>query len=417
MMNLHYLKNELWHHRRRTISAVIGLAIGVSLLIIINALATAYRQAARAPLSEIGADITVQRSGNVPKDMAGPVFPCSAVTLTDDEVKKIEGIKGVNGIGKALLLWVFDPKQAWIVLGIEKQNTVGPATLKNAISEGRFLGDTRDEALVESAFAGRFGIKVGDVLPLAGGSYRVVGLVDASRAAKIAIANVYIALNDAQKLAVSSPLVQSVSPFKDQDVNLLFIRADQRKLTGISSQLREMLGKQATISSQDSFMKLLGGVFAMFDRFAVVVSLIALLVSALVAFKIMAGNINERAREIGILKAVGWTDRNVMSQILAESVAQGLLGGLLGLIVAVLVTFGLGFMTVDIPIPWDMSPVPHFLPGGDKQIFKTLSLSIGISWPLALFSVFLSVAVGALTGGLLTRVVSRIKPAEVLRHE
>ena len=62
-MNLHYLMNELYYQRRRTLTAILGLSIGIALLIILNALSTAYRQAAHAPLKEIGADITVQRPG------------------------------------------------------------------------------------------------------------------------------------------------------------------------------------------------------------------------------------------------------------------------------------------------------------------------------------------------------------------
>ncbi len=88
-MNLHYFVNELYYHKRRTLTAIIGLSIGIELLIVINALSLAYHDAARAPLKEIGADITVQRSGNVPKELIGPVFPCSAITINNDEVKKI----------------------------------------------------------------------------------------------------------------------------------------------------------------------------------------------------------------------------------------------------------------------------------------------------------------------------------------
>ena len=110
-MNIRYLRNELYYQKRRTLAAVIGLSIGIALLIILNALSMAYRHAARVPLQEIGADITVQRSGNVPRDMAGPVFPCSAVTIRAEEVKRIETLPGVRGLGKAVLLWVFDPDQ------------------------------------------------------------------------------------------------------------------------------------------------------------------------------------------------------------------------------------------------------------------------------------------------------------------
>jgi putative ABC transport system permease protein len=416
-MNLHYLVNELYYHKRRTLMAIIGLSIGVALLIIINALTIAYHQAARAPLKEIGADITVQRSGNVPKELTGCVFPCSAVTITDEEVKRIAALPGVTGIGKAVLLWVFDPHQAWIVLGVEQQNTVGPAILRDAVIDGRFLEQDRGEALVEAAYARRFGIKVGDTLSLAGRRFPVVGLLDASKAAKIAIANVYLPLSQAQTLAVSSKEVQSVSPFHKQDVNLIFIRADQTKITALSSMLRTMLGKQATIGTPDSFLKLLGSLFALSDKFTIAASLIAIIVAALIAFKTMAGNLAERSREIGVLKAVGWTSHNVVSQIMAESIVQSFLGGILGLGIAFIVTFGLSFMKVNIPIPWEMSPVPHFLPGGGDQIFKTLRLPVHIPWTLSSFAMLLSLVIGGLTGSLLARAVSRIKPSEVLRHE
>ncbi len=96
-MSLHYLMNELYYQRRRTLAAIIGLSIGIALLIVLNALSAAYRQAARAPLKEIGADITVQRPGDVPRELAGVVFPCSAVTIRDDQVKKIRAFPGSGG--------------------------------------------------------------------------------------------------------------------------------------------------------------------------------------------------------------------------------------------------------------------------------------------------------------------------------
>jgi lipoprotein-releasing system permease protein len=164
-------------------------------------------------------------------------------------------------------------------------------------------------------------------------------------------------------------------------------------------------------------LKLLGSLFALSDKFTVAASLIAIFVAVLIALKTMAGNIAERAKEIGVLKAVGWINRNVVTQLLAESVVQCLLAGVLGLILALVAAFGLSFLKVNIPIPWEMSPTPHFLPGGGDQIFKTLRLPVHVPWSLAAFAVFLSVAIGGLTGALLGRNISKIKPSEVLRHE
>jgi len=416
-MNLCYVFQELTRRRRRTVIAVIGLSIGIALLVILNALSLAYHEAARAPLKEIGADITVQRPGNVPEEMAGAVFPCSAVTIRRDEIDRIEKIPGVRGMGTALLLWVFDPNRAWIVLGIERENPVGPSILRNFVTEGRYLAVGKPEALVEAAYARQFDIWLGDSVSIAGRSFPVVGLVDASHAPKIAVANLYLPLSEAQAIAAASKPLQSVSPFAQGDVNLLFIRADQQKITSVASALKGILGDKVAVATPDSFLKLLGNFFALSEKFTLAAALIAILIAVLIAFKTMAGNVAERTREIGVLKAVGWTRRNVTLQLLTESVVQCFIAGVLGLLIAYAVSFALSFMTVNIPIPWEMSPTPHFLPGGGAPLFKTLRLPVHIPVSLALFAVLLSVVIGGLTGALLSSHISKIKPSEVLRHE
>ena len=416
-MHLHYVIKELYHQRRRTIISILGLSIGIALFVILNALSLAYHEAARAPLKEVGADITVQRSGNVPEELAGAVFPCSAVTIRKDETERIEKIPGIRGMGKALLLWVFDQNRAWIVLGIEQDNPIGPSILRNFVTEGRYFEAGKPEAMVEAAYARQFDIRPGDAVSVAGREFPVVGIVDASHAAKIAVANLYLPLTEAQTLAAASKPLQSVSPFAPGDVNLLFIKADQEKITSVASALKGILGEKATIATPESFLKLLGSFFALSDKFTLAASLIAMLIAILIAFKTMAGNITERAREIGVLKAVGWTNRNVTIQLLGESVIQCFIAGVLGILIAMAAAFALGFMTVNIPIPWEMSPTPHFLPGGGDPLFKTLRLPVHIPVALAAFAILLSVFIGGMTGALLGRHISKIKPSEVLRHE
>jgi len=416
-MNLRYMTKELYYQKRRTLTSILGLSIGIALLIVLNSLSMAYRQAAHVPLKEIGADITVQRSGDVPKDLAGAVFPCSAVTIRKEEVEKIQKLPGVRGIGTGLLLWVFDPNRAWIVMGIEKENSIGPSLLRSSVTEGRFLEDGKREALVEQVYARQFGIRLNDTISVADEKFPVVGFVDASRAAKIAVANVYLPLKEAEDLATLSEGLQSVSPYAPGDVNLLFIKADQEKITDLASEMKSILGDKVTVATPDSFLKLLGSLFALSDKFTLAASLIAIIVAVLIAFKTMAGNIAERAREIGVLKAVGWTNRNVVSQLMSESVIQCFMAGILGLLIALVASFSLSFMKVNIPIPWEMSPTPHFLPGGGDQIFKTLRLPVHVPWTLASFAILLSIIIGGLTGGLLGRHISKIKPSEVLRHE
>ena len=102
------------------------------------------------------------------------------------------------------------PGSSW---GSSGENPIGPSILRNFVKEGRYLAAGKPEALVEAAFARQFGIRPGDSVSVAGRSFPVVGLVDASHAAKIAVANLYLPLAEAQAIAAASKPLQSVSPF------------------------------------------------------------------------------------------------------------------------------------------------------------------------------------------------------------
>jgi putative ABC transport system permease protein len=54
------------------------------------------------------------------------------------------------------------------------------------------------------------------------------------------------------------------------------------------------------------------------------------IITVLFMVKSQLGNVAERTKEIGILKAIGWSNSNVVNQIISESLIQGALGGLLG---------------------------------------------------------------------------------------
>jgi len=180
-MDLCYMFKELWHRKRRTLTATIGLAVGMTILITMNALSSAYTEAARMPLKEIGADITVQRAGDVPEDLTGPVFACSAVTIQNKEVDQIRTLPGIQGFAQALLLWVFDADRFTIVLGLDPSNSDGPGVLRTQVTDGGFLEKGKKQALVEASFSKNYNLKTGDTVTVAGETYPVAGIVDASR--------------------------------------------------------------------------------------------------------------------------------------------------------------------------------------------------------------------------------------------
>ena len=416
-MELHYMVKELWYRKRRTLTATIGLAVGIAILITMNALSSAYTEAARIPLKEIGADITVQRAGDVPEELTGPVFACSAVTIRKDEVDRIRTLPGIQGFAQALLIWVFGADRFTIVLGLDPSNPDGPGVLRSQVTDGRFLEKGKKQALVEASFAKNFNLKTGDTITVAGKTYPVAGIVDASRATKIAVAHIYLPMEEAQEIAVGSRQVQAVSPFGKDDANILFIKAAPGQIDALARSIKKILGDKASVATPASFLKRLGSLFALSDKFSMVTSLIAVVVTLLVVLKTMAANLTERAGEIGILKAIGWSNGNVVSQIVGESILQCFIGGILGLLFALLAASALGLMHVSIPIPWEMSPTPHFLPGGGDPVFRTFRLPVHISWQLGASAILLSSLIGAVIGGFLSRRIARIKPSEVLRYE
>lgn len=416
-MRFSYVWREISLRRRRHLTAIFGLSIGVGLLVALQVLSGAYKEAARMPLQEIGADISIQRSGDVPQELQGAVFPCSAVTIQHKEVEQISKMSGVRSVGQAVLMWVFDKDQFTMLLGLDPSSPLGPGKLRNFVTKGHFIESDSPQALVDTTYARERHLDVGGVVTILDKQYPIVGLVDASRASKIAVANVYLPLKEAQAVAKESPQVQGVSPFEADDVNLVFVLADQGAIPSLSKELKQLLGDKTTVASPDSFLRQLGNLFALSDKFATATSLIVMVVAFLMVFKTIAGSIQERAREIGVLKCLGWTNGNVIGQLLVESLTECFLSGLLGLGIAWLVCFILGFQQVKIPIPWEMSPTPHFLPGGGEPVFKMVALPAHLSWSISAFALVLSLLVGAFTSVLCIGRITRIKPSEVLRHE
>jgi len=103
------------------------------------------------------------------------------------------------------------------------------------------------------------------------------------------------------------------------------------------------------INTNDTFMDIYKQFSAMFFDVIIGISSISLVVGGIVIMNIMLVSVTERTREIGVRKALGARQRDVLLQFLIESATMALMGGaigvLIGVIVAKLVTIVLGFPT------------------------------------------------------------------------
>ncbi len=417
-MNLSYLLTELTRRWERSLAGILSVSVGVALFVSLQAYAEGYRAAARAPLAEVGADITAQRQGDVPEGFEGIVYPHSVAPRHRDEIEAVAALDGVEGVSEALFFWSFEEDGFVAGLGFDPSASFGPGRLRAGLVAGRFLepGDS-GVILADASYAAQNGLVLEDTLTIVGRPFVIVGLVDTIRAGQVANANLYLPLADAQAMSAVAPNVLAVHDMRPDDANLLFIKAEQTQAEAVVAGAEEILGEDALVSSAESFGEQLGALFALINRFSLLVGLVAFLFAAAILLRTVVAGVWERRREIGMMRAVGWRRDEIIRQLLIETLAVALLGGGVGLALAGVISLAMSRATVTVPIPWELSPTPHFLPGGAVDFAVVVPLAAHITPALALAAIGMALAAAALVGLWLPNRIAGIKPAEVLRSE
>ncbi|MGZ3512375.1 MAG: ABC transporter permease [Thermodesulfobacteriota bacterium] len=409
-MNYRYVLKELRHHHNRTLVNILGIGIGVALFVSINAVNTAYQKAVSLPFKNLGADIVVQRpekraadSGQPPASMRGVRLPFSNQLLPPQDLGKLKAIEGVDSMASSLLLWEFDKNGFRTIMGVDlSQPSLGPVKVKEWLKEGRFP-QKEGEVVIEKHYAKFQHKKMGDTLEINGRPFSVVGLLEIKEGSQIASANIYLPLVDAQSLLDGEP-----------GVNVVYLRL---KSPSFLSQVKTNIGRQingVSVSSSDSSLELMGGVSKISDQFSFVVSIIALGGAFLLIIKAMLSNLVERSREIGILKAVGWTEKDVQKQLMGEVFLQSLLGGVLGIVMGYFFSYLLGFLSIPVSTPWELNLLPAFAKD-TAAAAQTVRLPVSVTAGLTAVSLALSLAAGGMASYVMGKRTSRMKPAEILR--
>lgn len=417
-MNIHFALTEMIRRPGRTLAAIFSVALGIMLFVSLQAYADGYREAARAPLTQIGADLAAQRQGNVPDKFEGIVFPHSVAPIHRNEIDQIRKVTGVQSIAEVLFFWDFAPGGFSAGLGVDPADTFGPGRLRASVVSGRFLavGD-RAVAVADTTYAQQAKVSLGTIVQIGGKSFTIIGLADTTRAGQLANANLYIPLVDAHELAVAAPQVRSVFDIRPDDANLLFIKVDQVDIDQAAKAIQSILGEKSTVTTGQSFAAELGALFGIIDRFGIAVGLVAFLFAAATLLRLMAASIWERRGEVALMRALGWRRREVVAQMWAEVVLISAGGALFGLGLSALASWLMSQATVTVPVPWELSPSPHFLPGGASSFAVIVALPAHLTPILILWAFGLAVVSATIVGVWLPRRIANIKPAEVFRGE
>ncbi len=411
-MHYRYVLNELRHRQQRMLVNCLGIAVGIALFVSINAVSAAYREAVSLPFKNLGADLVVQRpemramdSGLPAESMRGIRLPISSQILAARDLQKLQAAPGVDALSTALLLWEFDRGGFRTIMGVDlTQPSLGPIRVREWLAQGRFP-NRAGEAVLEKHYAKFHNTRLGDSVAIGGRSFKVVGLLEIKEGSQIAAANLYLTLTDAQALLGKGA----------ESVNTVYLRLkDPALLDRIKAEIVQAL-PGASVMSSDSFLEVMGGVSRISDQFALVVSLVALAGAVFLIIKTMLANLVERSREIGILKAVGWTGADVRSQLMAEVFVQALLGGVGGILAGYLISYLLGHFSIPVATPWEVNLMPAFAKD-TASAAQTIRLPVHGSLRLIAASLALSVLAGGLAGYFMIRRMEKMKPADILRR-
>ena len=411
-MNYSYVLKELRHHHNRTLVNILGIGIGIALFVSINAVSTAYQKAVSLPFKNLGADIVVQRpekravdSGQPPASMRGIRLPFSNQLLPAQDLEKLKTIEGVDSMASSLLLWEFDKGGFRTIMGVDlTQPSLGPVKVKEWLKEGRFP-QKEGEVVFEKHYAKFHHTQIGGTVEINGRPFSVVGLLEIREGSQIASANIYMPLSDAQTLVGGD----------SNGVNIVYLRL---KNPSLLSQVKTSIARQlngVSVASSDSSLELMGGVSKISDQFSFIVSIIALGGAVFLIVKAMLSNLVERSREIGILKAVGWTERDVQKQLMGEVFLQSLAGGVIGILMGYFFSYLLGFLSIPVATSWELNLLPAFAKD-TAAAAQTVRLPVSISAGLTVVSLALSLVAGAMASYLMGKRTARMKPAEILRQ-
>jgi putative ABC transport system permease protein len=129
--------------------------------------------------------------------------------------------------------------------------------------------------------------------------------------------------------------------FRSNQVSTILIKAeDETGISELMTRIDQNYGKRYSLSLEsnqvirEDIFTLLDQAFMMFD----VMGVLAVIIASLGIINTLTMNIMERTQEIGMLRAIGMTRRQVIKMVLSEAGLIGLIGGLIGLIFGVLLS-------------------------------------------------------------------------------
>ena len=314
----------------RTFLALLGIAIGITALISLVSVVDGVYHQANDILGSIQG-ITVTQKGFYSPDFS---------RLDISWQNKLESISGVKKAIPETYVYVTKLDNKSINVMSPKNSTtlyVAPkadlkdgsyaTTLENLV-KGRLISNTdKYTVLISKKFAQDHSKTLNSTININNKRFNVVGIFEpeSSFLDNLLVVDRQDAINafNLDSKPVNSFLVVPVNPSQSKSL----AKVIEFKYHDLSAQ-----------TSQEESQRV-GDLLGNLRLLVIVVSIIAAIVAGVGIINTMLMSVMERTKEIGTLKAVGWTNTNVMSMIVLESIFISVIGGIVGVVLGYLVSF------------------------------------------------------------------------------
>lgn len=345
-------RQNIQANRMRALLTTLGIVIGVASITVVMSLGEGIRQAVGQQVGKLGGNVIVIKPGRADNQAVSAYNPYNTAmttTLTERDYNTAKKVANVREIAPVMILSGSvkdDSHSANVPIIATSEALVDVLNLK--IKSGQFIDaeTSRDTVVIGQQLAiDIFGTDeaMGQSLLVKGRPHTVIGTVkntntpinlsglDLDHAA-------YVSLDDGKSFNQGIAQIQQLT-LKVEDVSKIGDTAEAIH----GAILKNHNGEQDfTTLAGEEIADYSSSFFASLVAVTAIISGITLVVSGIGVMNIMLVSVTERTREIGIRKALGATDQNILVQFLIEALIMCIVGGIVGIAIAYALAFFIG---------------------------------------------------------------------------